>query len=151
MRTTSTVTVRRPLVRITCAIVAALIVTACSDSSDYVYVEPATVVALGDGRSQVELTREGAERTGVELTEVATHDLDGAVRMVVPYSSVMYHYDGSTWTYTNPEPLVYVRAPITIDYIADGLAVLQDGPAVGTMVVSVGAAELYGVEFGIGK
>jgi hypothetical protein len=29
--------------------------------------------------------------------------------------------------------------------------VLDDGPAVGTAVVTVGAAELYGVEFGIGK
>ena len=30
------------------------------------------------------------------------------------------------------------------------LAVLTGGPAAGTAVVSVGAAELYGTEFGVG-
>jgi multidrug efflux system membrane fusion protein len=43
-----------------------------------------------------------------------------------------------------------VRERITVDDIEDGRAVLTDGPAVGTAVVSVGAAELYGTEFGVG-
>ena len=78
-------------------------------------------------------------------------DVEGSERLVVPYSAVMYHFDGSTWTYTNPAPLTYVREPIEIDYIDGNTVVLDRGPAVGTVVVSVGAAELYGVEFGIGK
>ena len=55
------------------------------------------------------------------------------------------------FTYTNPEPLLFIRAPIKIDYIDGDVAVLDDGPEVGTAVVTVGAAQLYGVEFGIGK
>lgn len=70
-------------------------------------------------------------------------------QLVVPYSAVMYHFDGSTWTYTNPEPFVYVRESITIDHIDGDVAFLSEGPPAGTTVVTVGAAELYGVEFGV--
>ena len=49
-----------------------------------------------------------------------------------------------------PEPLTFVRHRVVIDKIDRGLAVLQDGPAVGTKVVTVGAAELYGAESGVG-
>ena len=50
--------------------------------------------------------------------------------------------------YANPEPLVFVRQPITIDYIEGDRAVLSDGPAPGTSVVMVGASELFGTEHG---
>jgi hypothetical protein len=53
--------------------------------------------------------------------------------------------------YTNPEPLVFLRSPITIDYIDGDLAVLSEGPAVGTAVVTLGAAELFGTETGVSK
>ena len=129
----------------------AMSLAACSTTSDYVYVEPAKLAEAGPDLWVVELTPAAAERTGIELTEVTTERIDGADRLVIPYSAVMYHYDGTTWTYTNPEPLVYVREPIDIDYIEGDIAVLNDGPPAGTVVVSVGAAELYGVEFGIGK
>ena len=123
----------------------------CGDESSYVYVEPASVEAVDDDLWEVSLTERAAERTGIETVEVAMEAIDGVERLVVPYSAVMYHYDGATFTYTNPEPLRFVRAPITIDFIDGDVAVLDDGPDVGTSVVSVGAAQLYGVEFGIGK
>ena len=75
--------------------------------------------------------------------------LSGSRRSIVPYASVMYDLQGNTWTYTNPEPLVYVRHPITVEYIDGDLAVLLDGPPAGTAVVTVGAAELFGVESGV--
>ena len=65
--------------------------------------------------------------------------------------TVIYHFDGSTWTYANSSPLTYVRKPIDIAFIDGDFAILDAGPNHGTVVVSVGAAELYGVEFGIGK
>jgi hypothetical protein len=70
----------------------------------------------------------------------------GGPQKVVPYSAVIYDFKGSAWTYTNPAPLTYVRHPIDIEYIQGDLAVLKDGPATGTSVVTVGAAELMGVE-----
>ncbi len=77
--------------------------------------------------------------------------LFGGPRKVVPYSAVIYDLHGDTWTYTNPEPLVFVRHRITVDYIERDTAVLLDGPPAGTAVVTVGAAELFGVELGVGQ
>jgi hypothetical protein len=59
---------------------------------------------------------------------------------------VEYNNDGSTFAYTSPEPLAYVQQPITVDSINGTQAVLAAGPAAGTQVVTVGAAELLGVE-----
>ena len=38
-----------------------------------------------------------------------------------------------------------------VDQLAAGFAVLDQGPAPGTRVVTAGAAELFGTEFGAGK
>jgi biotin carboxyl carrier protein len=75
----------------------------------------------------------------------------GAQQKVIPYASVIYDLKGDTWAYTNPAPLTFVRGHIAVDYIEGDLAVLSDGPAAGTVVVTAGAAELYGTETGIGK
>jgi len=72
-------------------------------------------------------------------------------RKVVDYSAVVYEPKGDTAIYTNPEPLVFVRQPIKVDYIDGDVAVLVDGPPAGTAVVTVGTAELLGMEFGVGK
>lgn len=69
-------------------------------------------------------------------------------RRIVPHASVIYDAQGKTWVYANPEPLVFVRQPIKVDYIEGDRAVLTDGPAPGTAVVTVGAAELFGTEHG---
>jgi len=74
----------------------------------------------------------------------------GRLRKVVPYSAVLYDAYGQTSMYTSPQPLTYVRHPVTIDYVEDDVAVLSDGPPVDTEVVTVGAAELYGTEFEVG-
>ena len=72
-------------------------------------------------------------------------------RKVVDYAAVVYEPKGDTAVYTNPEPLVFVRQPIKVDYIDGDVAVLADGPPAGTAVVTVGTAELLGMEFGVGK
>lgn len=69
---------------------------------------------------------------------------------VVPYAAVIYGLNGETWVYSNPEPLVYVREPITVDYIEGDLVVLSEGPPAGSAVVTVGGAELFGAESGVG-
>jgi len=75
----------------------------------------------------------------------------GKKRKVVPYSTVLYDVHGNTWVYTNPEPLVFVRHKVDVDYIEGDVAVLEDGPPSGTKVVTVGAALLLGTELGFGK
>jgi hypothetical protein len=72
-------------------------------------------------------------------------------RLVVPYAAVVYGLEGETWVYTNPEPLVFVREPIVVDYIEGDQAYLTEGPPTGTNIVTVGVAELFGTETGVSK
>jgi hypothetical protein len=118
-------------------------------------VEPAHVEHIeGTELSRVTLTAKAVERLDIRTDQVremeVLHSGETSKRMVVPYASVLYDPNGGTWVYTNPEPRIFVRHHIDIDYIEGDLAVLSDGPALGTSVVTVGVAELYGTEFGMG-
>jgi hypothetical protein len=53
--------------------------------------------------------------------------------------------------YVRTAPTVFSRVRIELSHVVGGLAVLRRGPAAGTDVVSSGAAELFGTEFGAGK
>jgi hypothetical protein len=86
------------------------------------------------------------QRVGVRLVTPGS----GEPRKVIPYSAVLYDASGDAWVYTSPGPLEFVRARVAIDKIDGDLAVLQEGPAAGTQVVTVGAAELFGAESGVG-
>jgi hypothetical protein len=86
------------------------------------------------------------QRVFVEVSMVPS----GATQKIVPYDAMLYDLNGKAWVFTNPEPLVYIRAPITVDYIEGDLAVLSEGPPAGTEVVTAGASELFGAETGIG-
>jgi hypothetical protein len=67
-------------------------------------------------------------------------------RKVVPYGAVYYDARGASWVYVNGRPLTYERSRVAVERIAGDLAVLAEGPPVGTPVVSVGAPLLYGAE-----
>lgn len=67
-------------------------------------------------------------------------------KKVVPYGSVYYDAKGDAWVYVNMKPLVFERQRVGVERIVGDLAVLSDGPPVGTPVVTVGAALLYGTE-----
>src|SRR6266581_2617264 len=101
----------------------------------------------GTGLSRVILTAQAANRLGIQTTPVRDAQVRGALRKVVPYSALIYDLHGDTWVYTNPEPLTFVRAYVSVDYIDGDLAVLSNGPPSGTEVVTIGAPELYGAEF----
>ncbi len=75
----------------------------------------------------------------------------GSSHKLIPYSAVLYDVKGAAWVYINTEPLVYKRQPISVDYIQGQMAYLSEGPSAGTLVVTRGAAELYGAETGVGK
>ena len=98
---------------------------------------------------------DGSDFQRVILTEKAAERLDIQTVVsdgnVIPYAAVLYGLNGETWTYTNPEPLVFVRQPIVIDHIEGDRAFLSEGLDTGTAVVIIGAAELYGAEVGVKK
>jgi outer membrane lipoprotein-sorting protein len=126
-------------------VVLGLALSACGGSSDTAApVEPAKLAKLAGGVSQITLTADAAKRIDVKTAAVES---DGG-NTVIPYSAVLYDPDGATWTYTNPKKLVFVRADITVKSIAGDRAILTKGPAPGTAVVTLGATELWGVEYG---
>lgn len=100
---------------------------------------------------RVTLGTRAAERLGIETAPVREEIVSGRRRTTVPYAALLYDASGATWVYTNPESLVFVRHRVSVEDIAGDLAMLSDGPAVGTAVVTAGAAELFGAEFGVGK
>ena len=107
-----------------------------------------TVVPVdGSDVSTVVLSDQSAKRLGIETAPIGAGD---AGETIVPYASVLYDETGATWVFTNPEGLEYVRAPIVVDTIVADDVSLKDGPPVGTRVVTVGVAELYGAELGVG-
>ncbi|MCI0390885.1 MAG: efflux RND transporter periplasmic adaptor subunit [Acidobacteria bacterium] len=70
---------------------------------------------------------------------------------VVPWSAVLHDVQGGTWVYENSAPQTFVRRPVEVRRITDGLAVLGRAPATGTKIVTTGAAELFSTEFSTGK
>jgi RND family efflux transporter MFP subunit len=71
--------------------------------------------------------------------------------LVAPLASVLYDVHGGAWLYEVTEPHVFVRRRIEIRGVQGDVAVLERGPTPGTTVVTAGAAELFGSEFGAGK
>ena len=114
--------------------------------------EPAKVehVEGSEEVSRLTLTPKAVERLGIQTTPLSEATVAGKKRKVVPYGAVLYEADGKTSVYVSPAPNTYMRAPITVDFIEGDRAVLSAGPAAGTAIVTVGAAELYGTETGVG-
>jgi hypothetical protein len=95
-----------------------------------------------EGIMKVRLDAKAAERLGIQT--VAVREEGG--RTVIPYGALLYDTKGATWTFTNPEPLLYVRHAVTVETVEGDRVILSGGPAAGTAVVTVGAAELFGAE-----
>ncbi len=134
-------------------ILVALPLAACSQKSAGATTEkPAYVEDIeGSDFKRVVLTEKAAARLDIQLAPVSEEQVDGTQRLVMPYAALIYGLNGETWAYIMPEPLAFVREAITVDYIVGDMAVLLVGPAIGTEVVTVGVAELYGAETGVSK
>lgn len=105
---------------------------------------PASLEKVGSDLNRLTLTEKAVERLGL-TTEKVTKGKDG---LEVPYAALVYDGAGKTWVYTAPEPRTYIRAAVTVDQITGDKVQLRSGPAAGTEVVTLGAAELFGAEFG---
>jgi len=140
------------LLIIVCLLLSACTQTPTSSASQKEDTGPARVEAIaGTDFNRVILTAEAAKRIGIGTIPVRDAQVRGKLRKVVSYSAVIYDLHGETWVYTNPEPLTYVRDTISVDFIDGDLAVLSKGPPSGMVIVTVGAPELYGTEFGVGE
>jgi RND family efflux transporter MFP subunit len=70
---------------------------------------------------------------------------------VISESALIHDIHGSVWVYEQTGPRVFVRRRVEVRDTAGGLAIVVRGLNPGAVVVTTGAAELYGVEFGAGK
>lgn len=130
-----------------------VLLSACGNNSgpEMEKVEPSRVEPIeGSKFSRLILTEKAVQRLDIQTAPVAMRDM-GSQHLAVPYAAIMYGLDGDAWVYTNPEPLVYIRNAIVIDFIDGDWVALVDGPEVGTPVVTVGASLLYGAEVGVSK
>jgi len=124
------------------AAVAVLALAGCAATAGETMPEqPAVVERIpGSEVSKLTLTRDAVDRLGIRTEPLGA---------TIPLSAVFYDKHGKTWTFTNPEPRVYLRQPVTIGSVAGQAATLQSGPPLGTAVVTVGGAELLGTEYGV--
>lgn len=137
------------------ALIVALQLVACQQKeSHYEHIEPAHLEHIeGSMLSKLTLTEKAVERIGVQTALVAEEMIAHSAPQlmpVVPYSALIYDAEARVWVYTNPEPRTYLRHEVKVDFIKDGKAVLLEGPPVGAIVVTQGAAELYGAEYEVG-
>ncbi len=86
------------------------------------------------------------QRVGVEIPL-----LDKSAGLVVPRSAILHDIHGNTWLYVKVDDLTFERRRVKVLYSQDGMAVLGEGLTDGVQVVTDGAAELFGTEFGVGK
>lgn len=99
------------------------------------------------GPKRITLTETEAKNLGIGFAEVTQ---EGA-QLIAPYNTLMYDASGREWVFISPEPNVFMRSEIKVVKIEGEKVFLAQGPAAGTKLVTDGAAELYGIEFGVGK
>jgi len=123
---------------------ASLSLSACATQAEEEGEEEAAAVEpiKGTDVNRVTLTKEAAERLGIETASIRRV----GSREVVPDAAVVYAPDGKTFTYSSPKPLTFVRRVISVDHIDGTKVVLKNGPPAGTAVVTVGSQELSGLE-----
>jgi hypothetical protein len=140
-------TVGRSTLGLAALLVAGGLLTGCQGTATAAFQAPVTVVKAANGAAaRLSLTALGAEQVGVATAAVAADPtVKGGLRL--PYSALIYQPDGTTWVYTSPAKLVYVRSAVKVLRVDGDTMVVTSGPALGTLVVVTGAAELFGAEF----
>lgn len=76
---------------------------------------------------------------------------DTTPRLTVPASAIVHDVHGGQWLYERVQPQAYARRRVELERVDQTTAILRHGIRPGAAVVAAGAAELYGIEFGVGK
>jgi ABC-type oligopeptide transport system substrate-binding subunit len=123
---------------------------ASSSSSVQLANDPAKVEKnASTGIARITLSQRAIDRLQL-LTDTAK-PVPGGAGVLLPYAALLYDAQGKTWVYVNTEPRVYQRQAVTVTKVEAGAVTASAGPAAGTVLVTVGAAELFGAEFNTGK
>ena len=71
--------------------------------------------------------------------------------LAIPFSAVVYDIDGGTWVYQQAAKHTYSRNRVLVSRVVNQQAILTKGLGPDVKIVTVGTAELFGTEFGVGK
>lgn len=142
---------RTPRHALTAALLlAALALSACGSTAKTSIPASGRLVSIpGSTTGEIVLTQVGADRIGIQTTTVVRSVSARHPTVTIPYSSLVYAPDGSTYAFTAKSPLVFTEVPVTVDHIQGDSVVLANGPKAGSRVVAVGAEELLGVQTGV--
>jgi hypothetical protein len=113
---------------------------------------PPSTNALG-GTADIFYTMEEKEPPTVGQRVLVQIPVKGGTvkALTIPWSAVLYDANGGAWVYERTAPLTYVRRRVSLRRVMGANVLLDAGPVLAAKVVHVGAAELFGAEFGIGK
>ena len=106
----------------------------------------------GTNFNRITMTEKALSRIDLKTDKVREQQVLRAPspRRVVPHSALIYGPKGQTWIYTSPQPRTFIKHKVDVAYVEGDMAVLNDGPPTGTVVVSTAAAEVYGADSGVG-
>jgi hypothetical protein len=129
--------------------------TACTQRApEAAHVEHPVVVEKIEGQNgnRVRFTQRAIERIGLQTGTVREQQVSRSAspQRIVPQSALIYDPQGGIWVYTSTEPNTFVKHKVDVAYVENNWAVLNDGPATGTIIVTMAAAEVYGADSGVG-
>lgn len=108
---------------------------------------PAKMEAVpGTSLKRITLTEKAAKRLDIQTGKIGK---DPAGVKIAPYVSIIYDVSGQPWVYLNSDKLTFVREKVFISKLVGENAYLTEGPPDGAIVVTVGVAELFGLERGL--
>jgi multidrug efflux pump subunit AcrA (membrane-fusion protein) len=93
----------------------------------------------------------GSLRPGERLSVTLPRADRSERALAVPLEAVLYDMEGGTWIYLRTDSLTFVRRRVEVTRVVGGRAVVGRGVEPGALVVTAGAVELFGTEFGVGK
>ena len=93
------------------------------------------------------------ERVAVDVTlgnvaSGATNGATGTAALTIPAAALLYDASGGQWVYVRTKPLQYTRQRVEVQRAVGDQVVISRGVKAGAEVVTDGAAELFGTEFG---
>jgi multidrug efflux pump subunit AcrA (membrane-fusion protein) len=94
------------------------------------------------------IANSGADFRVGQRVEVELPAMGDSSGISVPASAVLRDVYGGEWVYVRTGPHVYERRRIEIVSTSGGYSLIRRGLARGDQVVTAGAAELFGTEFG---
>ena len=137
------------IVALMCAL---LVLSGCSKASKEADTyDTATLENVsGSPLKRVTLSNDAVRRIGLETVTVG-EQAGSPSRRTVPYAALLYDPEGTTWVFTRVGENVFLRSRIVIDRIIGDTVIVSEGPASGSIIVTTGAAELYGAESTFGE